>query len=147
MTDETKRVQISIHLDEALLHQLEAAAKQEIRSVSGEAAYYDNGGDRHVAACLAARDISQFNPKAPPPKTPAFWDIVDANRAPEDSELADLLDELGNPATVTLTEIRARATGSFLDWLQDRKNRRAMALRMHVAALRPDDREAKAAIP
>jgi len=59
MTDETKRVQISIHLDEALLHQLEAAAKQEIRSVSGEAAYYDNGGDRHVAACLAARDISQ----------------------------------------------------------------------------------------
>jgi len=39
MTDETKRVQISIHLDEALLHQLEAAAKQEIRSVSGEAAY------------------------------------------------------------------------------------------------------------
>jgi len=39
MTDETKRVQISIHLDEVLLHQLETAAKREIRSVSGEAAY------------------------------------------------------------------------------------------------------------
>ena len=39
MTDETKRAQISIHLEEALLHQLEAAAKREIRSVSGEAAY------------------------------------------------------------------------------------------------------------
>jgi hypothetical protein len=95
--------------------------------------YYDGGGDRHVAAYLAARDISQFNPKAPPPKTPAFWDIVDANRAPEDSELADLLDELGNPATVTLAEIRTKATSSFLEWLQDRKNRRAIPHRMESA--------------
>jgi hypothetical protein len=38
-------------------------------------------GARHLA----------FNPKAPPHKTAAFWDIVDANRAPEDGELADLL--------------------------------------------------------
>jgi hypothetical protein len=95
--------------------------------------HYDSGGDRHVAAYLSERDISRFDPKAPPPKTPAFWDIVDANRAPEDSELADLLDELGSPATVTLTEIRARATGSFLDWLQDRKNRRAIPHRMESA--------------
>jgi hypothetical protein len=36
--------------------------------------WYDNGGDRHVAAYLAALDISAFDPKAPPPKTPAFWD-------------------------------------------------------------------------
>ena len=42
-------------------------------------------------------DLSDFDPKAPPPKTPAFWDIVDANRAPEDAELADVLDKLGNP--------------------------------------------------
>jgi hypothetical protein len=39
MPADERRVQISIHLDEALLHQLEAAAKREIRSVSGEAAY------------------------------------------------------------------------------------------------------------
>ena len=39
MTDETKRVQISVNIDETLLQQLEAAAKREIRSVSGEAAY------------------------------------------------------------------------------------------------------------
>ena len=37
--------------------------------------------------------ISAFDPKAPPPKTAAFWDIVDANRAPEDAELADVLDQ------------------------------------------------------
>jgi len=70
--------------------------------------WYETGGAEHVAAYLVKRDISQFNPKAPPPKTPAFWDIVDANRAPEDGELADLLDELGNPTTVTLAEISAR---------------------------------------
>ena len=51
----------------------------------------------HVAAYLASLDISGFDPKAPSPKTPAFWDIVDANRAPEDAELADVLDRMGNP--------------------------------------------------
>jgi hypothetical protein len=34
-----KRVQISIHLDEPLREQLEAAAKRSIRSLSAEAAY------------------------------------------------------------------------------------------------------------
>jgi hypothetical protein len=38
MADDTKR-QISVHLDELLLEQLEAAAKREIRSMSGEIAY------------------------------------------------------------------------------------------------------------
>jgi hypothetical protein len=36
---QAKRVQISIHLDEPLRVQLEAAAKRSIRSLSGEAAY------------------------------------------------------------------------------------------------------------
>ena len=48
--------------------------------------WYANGGDRHVAAYLAARDLSAFDATAPPPKTAAFWDIVDVNRAPEDAE-------------------------------------------------------------
>jgi hypothetical protein len=38
MGNDTKR-QISVHLDETLLEQLEAAAKREIRSLSGEVAY------------------------------------------------------------------------------------------------------------
>jgi Family of unknown function (DUF5906) len=59
--------------------------------------WYDRGGDRHVAAYLAELDISKFDPKAPPPKTAAFWDIVDASRAPEDAELADVLGRLRNP--------------------------------------------------
>jgi hypothetical protein len=40
MTEEqAKRVQISVHLDEPLREQLEAAAKRAVRSLSGEAAY------------------------------------------------------------------------------------------------------------
>ena len=60
--------------------------------------WYHAGGFEHVAAYLAELDISDFDPKAPPPQTPAFWDIVSANRAPEDAELADVIDALGNSA-------------------------------------------------
>ena len=42
--------------------------------------WYENGGFGHVAAYLSEFDLSGFDPKAPPPKTPAFWSIVDANR-------------------------------------------------------------------
>jgi hypothetical protein len=70
-------------------------------------------GDRHVAAYLAELDLSKFDPKAPPPKTAAFWDIVDANRAPEDAELADVLDRLGNPVAITLAQVQSEATGDF----------------------------------
>ena len=67
--------------------------------------WYEAGGDRHVAEYLRTLDLSGFNPKAPPLKTPAFWEIVDANRAPEDAELSDVLDRLGNPAAVTIDRI------------------------------------------
>ena len=56
--------------------------------------YYDNGGASHVAAYLAAYDLSSFNAKAPPPKTPAFWEIVHSSRNPNEAELADVLDEI-----------------------------------------------------
>jgi hypothetical protein len=56
--------------------------------------WYNTGGDRHVAAYLKNFDLSNFNPKAPPPKTPAFWDIVDVHRAPEDAYLADVAHQI-----------------------------------------------------
>ncbi|WP_271577965.1 primase-helicase family protein [Bradyrhizobium sp. CCBAU 11361] len=86
--------------------------------------WYDDGGDRDVAAWLASIDLTAFNPKAPPPKTEAFWAIVDASRAPEDAELADVLDRLGNPDAVTLVQVQAMASDGFEIWLGDRKNRR-----------------------
>lgn len=92
--------------------------------------WYANGGIRHVAAYLAELNISAFDPKAPPPKTPAFWDIVDASRAPEDAELADILDRMGNPDVITLTQITTMADGDFGTWIRDHKNRRVIPHRL-----------------
>ena len=99
--------------------------------------WYAHGGIGHVAAYLAQADISSFNPKAPPPKTPAFWDIVDAGRSPEDAELADVLDDLGNPDVITVNEIMNRAAGEVLIWLQDRKNRRSIPHRLERCGYTP----------
>jgi hypothetical protein len=92
--------------------------------------WYAKGGDCHVAAYLAALDITSFDAKAPPPKTPAFWDIANASRAPEDAELADVLDRLGNPDATTLTRIQNEARGDFEVWIKDRKNRRVIPHRL-----------------
>jgi hypothetical protein len=45
--------------------------------------YEKESGYRHVAALLAAFDLSKFDPKAPPPKTAAVWDVM-LNRALEE---------------------------------------------------------------
>jgi Bifunctional DNA primase/polymerase, N-terminal len=92
--------------------------------------YYREGGYGHIAAFLMERDISGFDAKAPPPKTSAFWAIGDANRAPEEAELADLLDALGSPPAVTLESLLSVAKGDADAWLRDRKNRRAIPHRL-----------------
>ena len=99
--------------------------------------WYANGGMQHVTAYLHALDLSGFNPKKPPPKTQAFWDIVNANEAPEDAELADVLDALGNPDVVTLAQLAARATGSITEWLLDRRHRRSIPHRMERCGYKP----------
>jgi hypothetical protein len=89
--------------------------------------WYGNGGDEDVAAYLGKLDISHFDPKAPPAKTPAFWAIVDANQAPEEAEVADVLDKLGRPDALTAVDLlREAGSSGFADWLNDRKNRRAI---------------------
>lgn len=112
------------------------------RSVWG---WYKHGGIGHVAAYLAALDVTAFDPKAPPPKTPVFWEIVDLNSAPENDELADALDSLaekkdaqGNPIrpdAVTIEQIVDAVSadgspGSLYAWLTDRRNRRSIPHRL-----------------
>lgn len=108
-------------------------------------AYYGNGGMRDVTAFLRQRDISGFDPKAPPPKTQAFWAIADANRAPEEPELADVLDRLGNPTVVTLSRIQATAEGGLADWIRDRRNYRIIPRRLekcgYVPVRNPDPKD------
>jgi hypothetical protein len=99
--------------------------------------WYTRGGYGHVAAYLAKLDLSAFDPKAPPPKTASFWDIVDANRAPEDAELADILDGMRNPDATTLIRITDAAAGEIQAWLRDRKNRRAIPHRLEKCGYVP----------
>jgi phage/plasmid primase-like uncharacterized protein len=96
--------------------------------------WYDAGGFGHVAAYLSEVDISGFDPKAPPPKNDAFWTFVDANRAPEDAELQDCLDLIGNPPAVTISRIVTVASADFASWLNDRKNRRTIPHRMKACS-------------
>ena len=92
------------------------------------------GGSNHVGAFLRSLDLGTFNPKAPPPKTPAFWQIVGAGESPEAGELRDVIDEMGNPAALTLDQLigaaeRMRLT-NLADDLGDRKNRRSLPHRL-----------------
>ena len=100
-------------------------------------AWYEEGGYGHVAAYLAELDLSGFNPKAPPPKTGAFWAIVDANRVPEDAELADVLDKLGRPGAVALDMLVKEADFDFYTWLRDGKNRRNIPHRLEQCGYIP----------
>jgi hypothetical protein len=92
--------------------------------------WFAAGGIGHVCSYLADLNIGDFDPKAPPPKTAAFWSVVASGEAPESGELRDLIDGLGNPAALTLLDIVGEAQRqqmlAFADELKDRKNRRAM---------------------
>jgi hypothetical protein len=96
--------------------------------------WYNNGGFGHVAAYLATRNLSAFDPKKPPPKTPEFWEMVDANRPTEDAELADCLDDLGRPDAVTVDHLKNIAQNRSLmqlyEWLSDRRFKRLIPSRM-----------------
>jgi hypothetical protein len=112
--------------------------------------WYANGGNEHVAEYLASVDLTEFDPKAPPPKTQAFWEIANANRAPEDAELADVLDDLGRPDVITLSDVVNRAgllQPAFAEWLRDRKNRRNIPHRFedcgYVVVSNPNDTEGR----
>jgi Family of unknown function (DUF5906) len=100
--------------------------------------WYEDEGYRNVAAYLMQLDLAGFNAKAPPPATAAFHAIVDANRAPEDAELADTLDQIANGGprvnAVTIPMLVAHAaTEDFRSWLTDRKNRRVIPYRLENA--------------
>ena len=103
--------------------------------------WFGSGGNRDVAAYLAGLDLSAFDPKAPPPKTAAFWSIVDSNRAPEDAELADALEKMMHPEATTIANINEYASTAFSEYLMDRRNSRKIPHRLedcnYVAARNP----------
>jgi hypothetical protein len=106
--------------------------------------WYAAGGFEHVAAYLRAYDLSLFNPNTEPPKTPTFWEIVGANSAGDETQLAALLAALGDPIqmneegvltfpeaiTVDMLVAAARrdldSYNELYDFLTDRDNRRVI---------------------
>lgn len=59
-------------------------------------AWFEAGGIEHVAAWLAARDLSQFDPKAQVTRT-AGWGAVAASWGEPEDAVAWVIDHLGNP--------------------------------------------------
>ncbi len=112
-------------------------------------AWYQDGGYGHVAAHLAHYDLSNFNPKAPPPKTKAFWEIVNANRSPEATDMSNVLDYLKHPDALTLDMLidATNSTGmmTFGTWLEDRRHRRMIPMRLeeagYTAVLNPGNKD------
>jgi Family of unknown function (DUF5906) len=100
--------------------------------------WYGRSGLDVVAHYLANLDLAAFDPKAPPPQTDAFFEIVNASRSSEDAELADALDALGWPNAVTIATVIAASTQSeFVDYLKDRKNRRKIPHRFEECGYTP----------
>ncbi|WP_233868637.1 primase-helicase family protein [Paraburkholderia adhaesiva] len=100
-------------------------------------AWYEDGGLGHVAAWLRARDLARFDPKAPPPRTPAFWAMVTAGEAPERGEMRDLIELLGDPPALTVDDLVSGAMRynmrSVESELTDRSRRRTIPHHMERA--------------
>lgn len=63
---------------------------------------------------------------------------MDANRAPEDAELEDVIDEMGRPDAFTLERLKAAASGCEIqEWLRERRNRRAIPHRLEACGYFP----------
>jgi hypothetical protein len=102
--------------------------------------WFADGGCEIVAHYLAEHDLTEFDPKAPPPKTEAFWEIADAGHAPENAELLTVLVALGKqagqtdecgPDAITIRDIwNATTDHSLREWLDDRKYRKQIPHRL-----------------
>jgi hypothetical protein len=86
-----------------------------------------------VAAFLQNLDLSEFNPKAPPRKTQAWHEFVDAGQSPQDAEFASVLSETGWPDIVSVNVISANAPRNLADWMSENSNKRQIPHRFEEA--------------
>ncbi len=99
--------------------------------------WYREGGIGHVVEFLKSADLSGFDPKAPPPQTEAWHRMVDAGRAPEDGEIADVIDALNSPGALTIEDVQLYASDDFRAWLKDRRNSRQIPHRLEAVGYVP----------
>jgi hypothetical protein len=108
-------------------------------------AWFANGGNEIVAHYLMHFDYASagFDPKAPPRKTAAFWEIVGANVTPEAAQMQDTLDRLREngelPDVITLGDLRnaAAVDADFTSWLEDRRYRQHIPHRLSDCGYSP----------
>jgi hypothetical protein len=103
------------------------------------------GGAAAVAGHLRQRSLQDFDPKAPPLRTQAFYEIVDAMRTEEESEMADVIEALGDPDILTVSNLVGKARTlsmsnpryeTFVEFLKDGKNRRVVSIRLEECGYR-----------
>jgi hypothetical protein len=99
--------------------------------------YLEQDGIRKVAAFLKTYDLSCFNAKAPPPRTPAFFEIVASGVPQEELELLDLIERLGEPDALTIRQLSDKASKDselfdLASQLEDRTKRKAIAHRLEA---------------
>lgn len=99
--------------------------------------WLNKGGRAHVAAYLNSVDLSQFEHKAPPPQTEAFWAIAGASRAPEEASLSDALERLNMPHAVTIAQVKKVADEELFEFLGDRKNSRRFPIQFEQCGYTP----------
>ena len=63
--------------------------------------------------------------------------MVDAGRAPEDGEIADVVDALGSPGALTVEDLHLYASDDFRAWLKDRRNSRQIPHRLEAVGYVP----------
>jgi hypothetical protein len=107
-------------------------------------AWFDGGGREIVAHYLGNMDLGGFNAKAYPLRTEAWHQMVGFSAAPEDAELADVIDALGNPDALTLAQVVAKADIALKDYLRERRNSRSIPVRFNKCGYVPvRNRDAK----
>ena len=94
-----ERVAISLPSDDRrwFVAWAEAGRLPEAEAVGLWNWYHHRGGFAGVAAWLAARDVSAFNPSAPPPMTEAKAIMIDAGMSTAESVLVEMLRERRGP--------------------------------------------------
>lgn len=68
-------------------------------------AWFEQGGLDHVAALLETYDLDGFDPKAAPPTTPAFMEIIAASKAAQIGDIQDALDRLNWPDLLIVPDL------------------------------------------
>lgn len=79
--------------------------------------FNEQGGNEQVTHYLRTLDLSKFNPKAPPPRTAAWHEIVNARLDPDTKKLQCILDGMDNPPGVTVAAVSRADTKHTLEWM------------------------------